>query len=368
MTAVIDATRSYEAWIGRQVAIVRADLDHKHVEMSSAPFPFLRATYYRWAELFRATLGDLVDAPRVLAVGDLHIENFGTWRDAEGRLVWGINDFDEAWPLPYTNDLVRLATSVRIASRASDWISFGKACDSILAGYSEGLKHGGRPLVLEERHRVLRQQAVDRLADAANFWAGLDRLPVAGTTAGRGVIRRLRQELPAAGRDLALRRRRAGLGSLGHPRLVALTEWRGGRLAREAKGMVGSANSWLESPTHFQPRIDYAEIVARAVRSPDPFLHLEEGWVIRRLSPDCSRVELASLPNKNDQDEWLHAMGWETANIHLGTRGAAPRISADLASRGRGWLKQAARKMAKTTRRDQQAWVAEHPETHASPR
>jgi uncharacterized protein (DUF2252 family) len=39
---------------------------------------------------------DLAKAPKVLAVGDLHVENFGTWRDVEGRLVWGINDFDEA--------------------------------------------------------------------------------------------------------------------------------------------------------------------------------------------------------------------------------------------------------------------------------
>jgi uncharacterized protein (DUF2252 family) len=52
----------------------------------------------------------LADAPQVLAVGDLYTENFGTWRDAEGRLVWGVNDLDEAHPLPYTNDLVRLAT------------------------------------------------------------------------------------------------------------------------------------------------------------------------------------------------------------------------------------------------------------------
>jgi uncharacterized protein (DUF2252 family) len=25
------------------------------------------------------------------------VENFGAWRDVEGRLIWGINDFDEAW-------------------------------------------------------------------------------------------------------------------------------------------------------------------------------------------------------------------------------------------------------------------------------
>jgi hypothetical protein len=46
-----------------------------------------------------------------MAVGDLHLENFGIWRDAEGRLVWGVNDFDEAHPMAFTNDLVRLAVS-----------------------------------------------------------------------------------------------------------------------------------------------------------------------------------------------------------------------------------------------------------------
>ena len=49
---------------------------------------------------------------KLKGVGDLHVENFGTWRDVEGRLVWGVNDFDEAYALPYTNDLVRLVASV----------------------------------------------------------------------------------------------------------------------------------------------------------------------------------------------------------------------------------------------------------------
>jgi aminoglycoside/choline kinase family phosphotransferase len=81
-------------------------------------FSFLCATFYRWAQLFPALCPKLVGAPKVLGVGDLHVENYGTWRDAEGRLVWDINDFDEACPLPYTNDLVRLATSGWLAVEA----------------------------------------------------------------------------------------------------------------------------------------------------------------------------------------------------------------------------------------------------------
>ncbi len=58
-----------------------------------------------------------MDAPQVLAVGDMHLENFGTWRDADGRLVWGVNDFDEAAVMPYPLDLVRLAASIRLAPK-----------------------------------------------------------------------------------------------------------------------------------------------------------------------------------------------------------------------------------------------------------
>jgi len=83
--------------------------------MAEGLFAFFRATFYRWIQCWPAVCETENEAPQVLSVGDIHVENFGTWRDAEGRLIWGVNDFDEAWPLPYTNDLVRLATSALIA-------------------------------------------------------------------------------------------------------------------------------------------------------------------------------------------------------------------------------------------------------------
>jgi uncharacterized protein (DUF2252 family) len=65
-----------------------------------------------------AVCPELSKGPHILAVGDLHVENFGTWRDSEGRLIWGVNDFDEAYPLSYANDLVRLAVSAHLAVEA----------------------------------------------------------------------------------------------------------------------------------------------------------------------------------------------------------------------------------------------------------
>src|SRR5271169_1528049 len=133
---IVDATRDYEAWVEQRLDLVPGDLRLKHRLMAQRPFPFLRATFYRWMQLWSAECGALARAPKVLAVGDLHIENFGTWRDSEGRLVWGINDFDEAYPLPYTIDLVRLATSALLAQRDGMLaLSPRLVATNLLAGY-----------------------------------------------------------------------------------------------------------------------------------------------------------------------------------------------------------------------------------------
>jgi len=92
------------------------------------------------------------------------------------------------------------------------------------------------------------------------------------------------------------------------------------------------------------------------VRCVDPFVHMEGKWIVRRLSPDCSRIELSALPIKRDEMRLLYCMGWETANVHLGTSGARTRIGADLKKRGAGWLLKAARQMAKTVSSDWKDW------------
>src|SRR5213596_317386 len=112
---IVKATRRFEEWLRRRTAIVGPDLRTQHKHMAEAAFPFLRATFHRWIQVWPGVCSDLAKAPKLLAVGDLHIENFGTWRDAEGRLIWGVNDFDEAYPMKYMTDLVRLGTSAWFA-------------------------------------------------------------------------------------------------------------------------------------------------------------------------------------------------------------------------------------------------------------
>ncbi len=148
----------------------------------------------------------------------------------------------------------------------------------------------------------------------------------------------------------------AGLGSLGRQRFVALTEWDGGQIAREAKALVPSACVWVNQEK--DDRSQYDRIVKQAIRCPDPFLDLRKGWIVRRLAPDCSRVELAMLPKGHDEYKLLEAMGKETANIHLGSGRAAGKVKRDLNRRRDGWLHTAAKAMVQATTEDWQSWCA----------
>ena len=130
------ATRSFESWMRSCTTVIESDLRSKHEKMKGDLFMFFRGTFYRWAQLWPEVCTDLLPAPKVLGVGDLHVNSFGTWRDAEGRMAWGVDDFDESYPLPYTSDLVRLAASVKIVNDLGDLnTSLKKGCEIVLQGY-----------------------------------------------------------------------------------------------------------------------------------------------------------------------------------------------------------------------------------------
>ena len=87
---IVKATNQYEGWLGLHIRIVEPDLRFKHEQMAAALFPFFRATFYRWLQVWPEECAELDRVPHILSVGDLHVENFGTWRDTDGRLVWGL--------------------------------------------------------------------------------------------------------------------------------------------------------------------------------------------------------------------------------------------------------------------------------------
>jgi uncharacterized protein (DUF2252 family) len=239
------ANAAYERWLGAHLRLIRADLTRKHTAMAEDAFQFLRATFFRWAQRWPAVCPEEARAPKVLAVGDVHVENFGTWRDIEGRLVWGVNDFDEAWLLPYTNDLVRLATSAMLAARERQLsLEPKQVCDPLLEGYGAALECGGRAFVLAEHHRALHDVAVERLKNPAGFWDKLESMPPMRGKLPPGARKALQRMLPDPKLEARYVHRIAGLGSLGGQRVVAIADWHGGKLAREAKAAAPSACAW----------------------------------------------------------------------------------------------------------------------------
>ena len=223
------ATKKYEAWLAKNITIVPADLAMKHTRMAEDPFQFLRATFYRWVQVWPQVCPDLARAPRVLAVGDLHVENFGTWRDQEGRLIWGVNDFDEAYPMPYTIDLVRLAVSAHLAISANHLsLAHEDACAAILAGYREGLEAGGKPFVLEEDNKWLREAATGELRDPVHFWGKMNALPSVRGEVPKSARKAWRNFCPRRGSSIASRTAWQGWEAWG-----ASATWRW-RIGREA--------------------------------------------------------------------------------------------------------------------------------------
>jgi len=353
---VVKATRQFESWLAERTRLNKKDLQLKHANMKADLFMFLRATFYRWAQVWPEVCSDLAKAPKVLAVGDLHIENFGTWRDIEGRLIWGVNDFDEAAPMAYTIDLVRLAVSAHLAVEAGRLpLKREDICDTLLEGYREAMREKGSAFVLGEKHSWLRCIAEGELRDPVHFWAKIDALPTLKTEVPVSAIDAIEHLMPGPDIRFRIAHRVAGLGSLGHARYVAIADWHGGRIAREAKALVPSSVCWAQrekSPSE----IFYQTILNRAVRCPDPFVQLRGRWIVRRLGPHCSRIELASLNSPNTELRLLHAMGWETANIHLGTPSARKFILRHLQKEKGKWLHQAAEAMLESVRSDWNVW------------
>jgi hypothetical protein len=336
--------------------LVADDLALKRKKMAKDPFLFLRGSFFRWAEVWPSLCPDLAQAPGILGVGDLHIENFGTWRDAEGRLVWGVNDFDEATYLPYTNDLVRLCTSVLLAiGETGLTISPKRACEAVLQGYRRSLDTGGEPIVLAERHRRLRDIAETQLEDENEYWKKLLNLKPVNRSISPPVRRVLQRAMPKESQQLRIVHRIGGLASLGRQRFTAIAPWRGGLVAREAKRLTESCWIWYKRTDRPGP-IRYMKVADQAVRVGDPFLHLRGRWIVRRLAPDCRRIDLHLWPQKRDVAKLLEDMGWETANVHLGTATQRRAICNDLQRRNSSWLLHATRIMADDTLRDWRQW------------
>ncbi|MDQ1030012.1 uncharacterized protein (DUF2252 family) [Streptomyces umbrinus] len=120
----------FDTAFGELLAADPAAFRVKFRKMAASAFAFYRGTaglFYHDLEQENAGRGGgrILSGPyldertsRVWIHGDLHAENFGTYMDAQGRLIFNVNDFDEAYVGPFTWDLKRLAASVALIGYA----------------------------------------------------------------------------------------------------------------------------------------------------------------------------------------------------------------------------------------------------------
>ena len=374
-------TKRYEAWLALHCRLDKKGLKKKHKDMKESPFALLRGSFYRWPAYWTALDEAVRDAPKILSVGDLHLENFGTWRDGEGRLIWGVNDFDEAARMPYAIDIVRLATSAVLAQVRG--ISDERICESILEGYRAGVGDP-KPFVLDREHRALREKFVVSDAERLAFWSKFDPAelkrkpdkkmqPITGKKLPPRYAKVLRHARPDDDVEFDYFARSAGTGSLGRPRFVGVGPWQGDLIIRETKAIVGSG--WVLAHGGSR-KLRCEEIAFGAYRSSDPTYALRGHVLVRRLSPNDFKIETKEKrgekeaapaesddPNPVERKELvnahvLRAMGRDLAAIHRGTRGAEA-IQGDL-KRRKEWLFAAAGKAARAVENDFKAWKDYH--------
>ena len=102
----------HNAWLSDEIR------EEKYKEMAESPLAFLRGTnHLYWADF--ADDSDLDDfgggkSTRTFLQGDLHVGNFGSFHDDEGRVVFDVNDYDEAVVGDYQLDLWRGAVSIAL--------------------------------------------------------------------------------------------------------------------------------------------------------------------------------------------------------------------------------------------------------------
>ncbi|MDO9413431.1 MAG: DUF2252 family protein [Pseudolabrys sp.] len=353
---IVAANRKYETWLTAQLKneIVKPDLRRKREKMRDSAFSFLRATYWRWAENILEICPDAATAPAVLAVGDIHLENYGTWRDREGRVVWGVNDYDEAAEMPYVLDIIRLATSAVLAGRRNQ-ISLKEITTSILTGYQRGID-SPRAFILDRNHLRMRNQFVVNEEARAKFWQKMDlqhQEALKKKSKPKAPWRKIFADSLPERIPLVYWPRIAGTGSLGRPRWVAYGTWRNGPILREAKALVPSG--WIKAhggPTQFK----LIQAAGGPHRSPDPWYNVEGSLLVRRLSPNNHKINLDAQPGLLNPDI-LRAMGRDLAAAHLSEPGRRHAVLRDLRTRKSRWFREGVEKAAKAVSGEYAEWM-----------
>jgi hypothetical protein len=163
----------------------------------------------------------------------------------------------------------------------------------------------------------------------------------------------LKASLPSDATHERFASRAKGGGSLGRPRFVAIADWRGGRIVREAKALVTSG--WNFAHGNPAAPIQFLTVANGTFRSPDPFLTIESRFILRRVTADSRKAELDDGAGSLDT-RLIEAMGFDLASVHAAASNAQA-VVADLNARPSDWLAKAAETAAAAVKNDYGDWV-----------
>ncbi|MGE0128890.1 MAG: DUF2252 domain-containing protein [Blastocatellales bacterium] len=346
---------------GRQPDLLRLKMD----KMREDAFVFLRGTCHLFYEHWPAD-SVLNDAPRVWLCGDLHLENFGSFK-ADNRLVhFDVNDFDEAALAPCTWDVARLLTSVLVGAdslkikprdkQTAVQVCLDAYCRALAAGRARWVeRETARGLVrdlledLRGRRRKKFLNGRTKLVDGNRRFRTKHPRMLPASKAERARIKTFfktwsaEQPNPKFFRLLDVARRIAGTGSLGVERYVALIEGNGSPddnyLLDLKEARPSALSPLLRQLGLSQPEWpnEAARIIAvkdRVLSTPPALLASVEitgkPFSICELEPTQDRVSLASCGgNLKQLRPILETMGELTAWGQLRSSGRQGSATAD---------------------------------------
>jgi uncharacterized protein (DUF2252 family) len=337
----------------------------KFRKMASAPFAFYRGT----ACLFYADMAEDADpwaddrTSRVWIQGDLHAENFGTYMDSSGTLVFDVNDFDEAYPGCFTWDLKRLAASLALMawSKAISDDDIAHLIGTYLRAYvrqvrsfNENPGDEGVRLQLDSTEGVLHEvlqrarmrtrielldsmTTVDEYERRFSHGPGVRLLKPAEQAVVRTAFESYLDTIPSGKRfggntylvkDI-VGRSGFGIGSAGLPAYTVLVEGQTQALENDVLLSMKQGNVPAPSRVVDEERIrayflnegHRTAVSQRALQAhADPWLgHTTvdgKGFVVSELSPYVSDLDWSELTEPSEMDPVLAYLGRATAKMH----------------------------------------------------
>lgn len=344
----------------------------KYEALCTGAFRFLRGTCHLFYEDWpRRT--PLNSAPHTWISGDLHLENFGSYKGDDRIIYFDINDFDEAVLAPCTFELARFATSVLLG--AQDF-GAGKAeaaqlVRHFLDAYGHALGRGkarrverlvAEGLVRDLLDALLRRTRIELLDRRTERRGGkrqlkLDRRALPASPAQRRAVSALltsyarTQKSPGFFRVLDVARRVAGTGSLGVQRYVVLVEGKGSPNdnylldVKEARPTALAPYVPCRQPRWSNEAERVVTIQDRMQAVAPALLHAvtmeRKGFILRELQPSEDRLTLAECGGRMSRlESVMRTMGKVTAWSQLRSAGRQGSAIADelIAFAGkRGW-------------------------------